>query len=244
MLASSLAFATLLIFSVFDYQKGEINEIYLNFFMCLVIIVGNTCVLKFNLDRVAYCVGINLVNLTLIYDVSIGAGDGGGLFWLPVMPLFIFFFLEKPDAIISAVLFFCCSIVLLIYPSLFNTYPYELNTGIRYLISLFFVNIIAYGLESSRYRYSKLLVQSNNELKAHKEKLEAALSDVETLSGLLPICAKCKKVRDDGGYWNQIETYIEQHSKAEFSHGICPECTDSLYGDQNWYIKMKTKRSK
>ncbi len=54
--------------------------------------------------------------------------------------------------------------------------------------------------------------------------LEQALSEVKTLSGLLPICGSCKKIRDDGGYWNQIETYVAQHTSASFSHGLCPEC--------------------
>jgi PAS domain S-box-containing protein len=53
--------------------------------------------------------------------------------------------------------------------------------------------------------------------------------EVQTLSGLLPICASCKKIRDDRGYWNQIESYISRHSRAEFSHGLCPECLQRLY---------------
>jgi sensor domain CHASE-containing protein len=59
--------------------------------------------------------------------------------------------------------------------------------------------------------------------------LQQALSEVKTLSGLLPICAQCKKIRDDKGYWNQIETYIHKHSGAKFSHGMCPECFKKLY---------------
>lgn len=59
--------------------------------------------------------------------------------------------------------------------------------------------------------------------------LEDALARVKTLSGLLPICASCKKIRDDKGYWKQIETYIQEHSEAEFTHGICPECMKRLY---------------
>jgi len=59
--------------------------------------------------------------------------------------------------------------------------------------------------------------------------LQKALERVKTLSGLLPICASCKKIRDDQGYWNQIEAYIAQHSEAEFSHGICPQCAKKLY---------------
>jgi len=59
--------------------------------------------------------------------------------------------------------------------------------------------------------------------------LQKALSEVKTLSGLIPICASCKKIRDDRGYWNQIESYIKEHSEAEFSHGICPDCAAQFY---------------
>ncbi|MBT8352169.1 MAG: hypothetical protein KJO26_13185 [Deltaproteobacteria bacterium] len=61
--------------------------------------------------------------------------------------------------------------------------------------------------------------------------LKDALREVKTLSGLLPICASCKKIRDDGGYWNQIESYIRDRSEAEFSHSICPECSKKLYSE-------------
>ena len=66
-------------------------------------------------------------------------------------------------------------------------------------------------------------------------KLQDALGDVKTLSGLLPICASCKKIRDDKGYWNQIESYIRSHSEAEFSHCIFPVCAKKLYPDLDLY---------
>jgi DNA-binding NtrC family response regulator len=61
--------------------------------------------------------------------------------------------------------------------------------------------------------------------------LEHSMKEIKTLRGFLPICASCKKVRDDQGYWTQIETYISGHSDAEFSHGLCPDCAVKLYGD-------------
>lgn len=61
------------------------------------------------------------------------------------------------------------------------------------------------------------------------DKLQNSLNKVKLLSGFLPICASCKKIRDDKGYWNQIELYIRDHSEAEFSHGICPECAQKHY---------------
>ena len=63
--------------------------------------------------------------------------------------------------------------------------------------------------------------------------LSEALDEVKTLSGFLPICASCKKIRDDKGYWTQVEEYIRDHSDVEFSHSICPECQDRLYPNKN-----------
>ncbi len=67
------------------------------------------------------------------------------------------------------------------------------------------------------------------------QELRKALENVKTLSGLLPICSYCKKIRDDKGYWNQIESYLHQHSDAEFSHGICQECARKYYPDMDLY---------
>ena len=71
--------------------------------------------------------------------------------------------------------------------------------------------------------------KTERELSQTVEKLSTALADVRRLSGLLPICASCKKIRDDQGYWQQLEEFISEHSEAEFSHGICPECAQKLY---------------
>ena len=65
--------------------------------------------------------------------------------------------------------------------------------------------------------------------------LQESLEQVNALSGLLPICSFCKKIRDDKGYWNQIESYIHNHSEAQFSHGVCHECAEKHYPDMNLY---------
>jgi PAS domain S-box-containing protein len=77
--------------------------------------------------------------------------------------------------------------------------------------------------------------QAEEERKKIIKELQDALDDVKTLSGLLPICSHCKKIRDDKGYWNQIETYIHDRSDAEFSHGICQECAEKYYPDMGLY---------
>jgi len=70
-------------------------------------------------------------------------------------------------------------------------------------------------------------------------KLEETLAEVKKLSGLLPICCACNKIRDDKGYWQKIENYISSHSEAQFSHGICPNCAHQLYPDLVEKVKKK-----
>jgi ligand-binding sensor domain-containing protein len=78
-----------------------------------------------------------------------------------------------------------------------------------------------------------LLLQREKDL---KERVNDSLAQIKVLGGLIPICANCKKIRDDKGYWNQLEKYLKDHSEAEFTHGICPECREKLYGQ---YLKKK-----
>lgn len=75
------------------------------------------------------------------------------------------------------------------------------------------------------------LMQAQMERDRVIAELQEALAEIKTLSGLVPICASCKKVRDDKGYWTQVESYIQERSKAQFSHGICPDCMIKLYPD-------------
>ena len=84
-------------------------------------------------------------------------------------------------------------------------------------------------LALARFEDMQHIARLNTELQKQNKELQAALNKVKQLAGLLPICASCKKIRDDKGYWKQIEQYIEAHSEAEFSHSICPECAYTLY---------------
>jgi hypothetical protein len=76
-------------------------------------------------------------------------------------------------------------------------------------------------------------ITGQKRIEAERERLIAelqqALSRIKKLSGLIPICASCKKIRDDSGYWHQVEAYIRDHSEAQFTHGLCPICAEKLY---------------
>jgi len=73
------------------------------------------------------------------------------------------------------------------------------------------------------------------EVKEKNKALQKAVSEIKKLRGILPICSYCKKIRDDKGYWNRVESYIRDRSDAKFSHGICPECAEKYYPDMDLY---------
>jgi ABC-type amino acid transport substrate-binding protein len=114
------------------------------------------------------------------------------------------------------------------------------------IVSIFFGAIIVIALwntslrirvkkrtaELSRYRdhLEELVEARTAELERSNKDLKKALTQVKSLSGLLPICASCKKIRDDKGYWEHIELYVRNHSEADFSHSLCPDCAKKLYG--------------
>jgi len=78
-------------------------------------------------------------------------------------------------------------------------------------------------------------------IKTHIQ-LKRSIDEIKTLRGIIPICAKCKKIRNDEGLWSQIELYIENNSEAAFSHAVCPECEKELYGHLDWY--RETRKNK
>jgi PAS domain S-box-containing protein len=97
-------------------------------------------------------------------------------------------------------------------------------------------------------RAAVLDITERHQAEAERERLiqelQTALARVKQLSGLLPICANCKRIRNDEGYWSQVESYVSSHSEATFSHGICPECLHTLYPDQEKQVNEGMERKK
>ena len=92
------------------------------------------------------------------------------------------------------------------------------------------VRELSQAIVIARARFGDLLSlrRANDLLQRRKRELEAALTKIKTLRGLIPICASCKKIRSDKGYWQQLEEYLAEHSEADFTHGFCPECLEKM----------------
>jgi ligand-binding sensor domain-containing protein len=126
--------------------------------------------------------------------------------------------------------------------------PFWLTWWFRFTVITIIAGLILAGhtrrmnkVENLNIKLEAEVSRRTNELESQKNELQIALSHVNQLSGLLPICASCKKIRDDKGYWNQIESYIAKHSEADFSHGICPDCYKDLYPE---LVSNRLKRNK
>lgn len=109
------------------------------------------------------------------------------------------------------------------------------------LLSVYFIYraIIAIGLMEPFSILLRDIKSRESEQRQLNAELRKALSEVKQLSGLLPICANCKRIRNDGGYWEEVENYVREHSRADFTHGICPDCAHSLYPEL--YSDAETK---
>lgn len=88
------------------------------------------------------------------------------------------------------------------------------------------------------------LIYMNDVLGEENRKLVDFIDEIKTLRGIIPICINCKQIKDSKGYWTRVEKYIEDHTDAKFSHGLCDDCMVEIYGDQPWFQKsMKKKKT-
>ncbi|MCG8634339.1 MAG: PAS domain-containing protein [Desulfobacterales bacterium] len=314
-----------------------------------------------------YMSGTGVLSIAFWLIIATGTGAPYNLFWIFILPLLYYIFLDLKPASRLLALNTIVLIILLLRPGFLNTHVYDIHLVLRFLISYALVSLMAWTYETTRKEYEAELARQTDELKKQKElmttlletlpnpiffkdvrgiylgcnqafeemmnmprdqiigktvygispkeladvyyqkdkelfdspgrqiyesdvqppggkrqhvichkstytdetgkvrgligaisditelrnteaektklihELETALAEIKTLSGMLPICSSCKKIRDDKGYWNRLETYIEQHSGALFSHSICPACSKDLYGNQPWFNKLKDK---
>ena len=194
--------------------------------------------------RIIYRINAFLFSVLMLYMLFTGGDEGSKILWMYIFPLISFFLLGKTEGLFWCVAVFLFSIVLFWNPlNLSCAYDYSLAFTFRFLITYLIVSIITFWFEYFRYHY-RIDIEHKNQLlqreitdrkQAEKEReiliaeLQQAVNEVKTLSGFLPICASCKKIRDDKGYWNQIENYIRERTSCEFSHGICPDCARKTY---------------
>lgn len=188
-----------------------------------------------------------LLFVFLSLAVSTGLNFGMTSFMAEFLILTVFLgvtFLPKRHAlvvfILSGVLLAGCALLSMkgVVPLVaeFEAHINSFSSWSSYLVTFLFMTTIIIFIAGD---VGALLAEKIKAFEKKNTDLIKANEEVRKLQGILPICSSCKKVRDDQGYWYQVESYIESHSEAKFSHGLCDECLDKLYGDQDWYARKK-----
>ena len=141
---------------------------------------------------------------------------------------------EKQKVIIELLIIFAFAIAVFIFASIYDILERVVEFSRQHedweldeIITVSFFIVFALAFFSAR-RWKEVRISNNLLLQRNKD-IQKALSEIKQLQGIIPICAECKKIRDDEGFWQRVESYIQDHSGAKFSHSICPECMKKLY---------------
>lgn len=228
-LCAAFALPLVVGFTIVDLVEGDTLEALLNLLTGIIIFGCFLGIQRFDDDLLIYRLGLASLCAAYLYNVAIGSGNGTAFYWLFPFPMVFLFFLGKKEGAAASVALIVFLGIILLNPFSFKFYSYGVQVSFRFLASLLLVSLIAFGLEASREKFISLFSQNQASLMLEKRQLEKATKEIKHLSGLLPICSQCKKIRDDAGYWQQVEVYVRDHSEANFSHSICPDCIQLLY---------------
>lgn len=211
-------------------------------FFFLIHILSVPVVIGFAAFRKSISLHVKIVYLLLILSIISGFGflnlslNGSGIPFMMLCILIAVTFLKRK----TAVWLFLLSVIIIagigllfvkgiVEPKIdLATYHTHLTSWIASLATYSVVIGLVIFLVGN---IGQLLSVKLSELEKTNDELQLALKEINTLQGILPICSYCKKIRDDQGYWNQLEIYIRDHSEAKFSHSICPECMKKMHSD-------------
>ncbi len=221
-----------LFFLLLNLVEGDIKEVLLSAVGICLLLVGIQQVQANSAPREIFRILYGGVSLILLIGACLQAGEGTIIFWLFSVPPLYFTMFGTREGLIWAVTMTLIMAIILFVPGLYLTDWYSPEVGIRFLITFSFVLFLSYGTEASRSYFGDRFQSEHKILLERKENLESALAELKILGGLLPICAKCKKIHNDNNAWQDIVEYVRDHSEADFSHGICPDCASKLYPDQ------------
>lgn len=224
-------FPVMVFLSLMNYFRGETHDFVIDLVLCLVLVSSVYVIYQYNIDLIIYRISLFIWFAAGLYAAAVGSGHGSALYWILVAPVMLFFFFEKKEGQIWVGSLLVITGIFVLFPSLLGSHAYDVYHRIGFTASLLLITGIGYGVETNRSRYCQLLAGERDQLALEKLQLQKAMAEIKTLNGMLPICAHCKKIRDDKGYWQQVEAYIHDHSGAEFSHGICPDCSKKYYED-------------
>jgi hypothetical protein len=172
----------------------------------------------------------------VVYIAGAGGNDGAMILWSYTFPPIAFMFLGCREGLVWAALHYLLTAAIVLGATAgLPTHVYPPAIQSRFLVTMALVGATSFWFEYFRQQHRRLLEGKNAEL-------EEALDQVQTLRGLLPICSSCKKIRDEGDRWHDLESYFQERAETRFSHGICPDCARTLYGEDISGVSRSSSR--
>jgi len=151
--------------------------------------------------------------------------------WNAYVPAFSFFLIGKKWGLRICYIFLPAVVGIFLLRHTTDAIDQSIDVILNLIAYTMSISVLYLFYESTRAHTEADLVRDIEQRIRTEEQLKSALAEVKHLSGLLPVCSCCKKIRDDKGYWNRLEVYIEDRSEAQFSHGLCPNCAKGMYPD-------------
>ncbi|MBN2343774.1 MAG: hypothetical protein JXR45_19915 [Deltaproteobacteria bacterium] len=202
-----------------------------DFAVALLFMIISLLLRKIQHDLFAIRTSMLAISTLLLLNTFHGVGENASALWIYTLPVFSAFLFSKKEGLMWTLFTAGGAIFIVGGGEAIHAYPYSSSFSFRFATTLILVTILTFTMETLRHKFwrqlqeQKLLVEKKNrELSEQAFALEKALTEIKTLSGLLPICSHCKKIRDDRGYWSDIEHYIISHTDAQLSHSICTTC--------------------
>ncbi len=238
----TLGVPAMLVFGAINLVRGS-HLIGVLIVVSAVGLVGGWYVMmRWGRGRIVYRANFLFYALISTYGTDFGGPGGSYCLWSYFYPLIAFFLFGLGEGLVWSAVMLTGVVGAMV---LRGGYPYEPGFVLRFAVSYSMVVAVTFGYEHLRAAYRRLgereqealerEVGERRQAEAEKEQLigelRSALDEVKTLQGLIPICAGCHQIRDDEGFWRQLETYFEERSDARFSHGLCPACARRLYPD-------------
>ena len=229
----------ILAFVQHSYILGSVDFIFAS------LLVGSLLFLRIKKKQDAVSAITTVISgLFFLFLIASGGVDNTAYVWLFTYPLVSLFLLGARVGTLTSMTFLAMAVVVFVtghHVAFFASY--STNLILRIVPTYMTIYLFALVMEKTREIVQSRLETSRSELerslgeleKSYQEKeklladLQASNREIRILQGILPICSHCKKIRDDDGHWQQFETYVRDHSDADFSHGLCPECRAQLY---------------
>lgn len=231
-----IATLTVIAFYQEDYLLALINILITALLAGLIIYLRKTQ--DYDLVSIA---GNLLIGLFYIFIFAYGGVSKTAYIWSFTYPLISLYLLgTRFGTLMSFILLGLICVIFATGSSVSFIASYDINLKMRFIPTYLIIYLFSIVVEKVRKIIQNRLTASNIDLeKANREKdnlikeLQEKVAEIQTLQGILPMCARCKKIRDDQGYWEQVEKYVQDRSEAQFTHGICPDCAEKLYPDHS-----------